>query len=266
MKIQFFKKIVFSLFCCYLPFASFAWGVEGHRIVGQIAESYLTENAKREIKKILGTESIAMVSNWADFIKSDTSFNYINSWHYINLKSGLSSTEVKAYLNQDTEVDIYSRINFLVKELKNKKLSKDDKIFYLKLLIHFVGDIHQPLHAGRLEDLGGNKVKVNWFSDPKNLHQIWDDQLILFQQLSYTEYCASINHASPTQIKTWQQEPLSDWILQSYQLSEKIYSDIKQPNQRLDYRYNFNYVSILNQQLLKGGVHLAGVLNDIFKG
>jgi hypothetical protein len=134
------------------------------------------------------------------------------------------------------------------------------------LLIHFVGDIHQPLHAGRFEDLGGNKIKVNWFSDLKNLHQIWDDQLILFQQLSYTEYSTAINHTNPTQIKTWQQEPLSEWIIQSYQLSEKIYSDIKQPNQRLEYRYNFNYVSILNQQLLKGGVHLAGVLNDIFKG
>jgi hypothetical protein len=266
MKIHFFKKLLFNLFCCYLPFASFAWGVEGHRIVGHIAESYLTENARKEIRKILGTESIAMASNWADFIKSDTSFNYISSWHYINLKGGLSSTELKAYLSQDTAVDVYTRINFLVKELKSKKLSKENKIFYLKLLIHFVGDIHQPLHAGRFEDLGGNKIKVNWFSDLKNLHQIWDDQLILFQQLSYTEYSTAINHTNPTQIKTWQQEPLSEWIIQSYQLSEKIYSDIKQPNQRLEYRYNFNYVSILNQQLLKGGVHLAGVLNDIFKG
>ena len=125
------------MFCCYLPFASFAWGVEGHRIVGHIAESYLTENARKEIRKILGTESIAMASNWADFIKSDTSFNYISSWHYINLKGGLSSTELKAYLSQDTAVDVYTRINFLVKELKSKKLSKENKIFYSNAQIHF---------------------------------------------------------------------------------------------------------------------------------
>lgn len=266
MKSQTFKVIVLNLFCFYLPFISFAWGVEGHRIVGQIAESYLTENAKREIKKILGTESIAMASNWADFIKSDSSFNYLNSWHYINLKEGLSSAELRTYLDQDTVVDIYTRINFLVKQLKTKKLSMENKIICLKLLIHLVGDIHQPLHTGRSEDLGGNKIKVNWFNDSKNLHQIWDDQLILFQQLSYTEYCASINHPSFKQIKIWQQEPISEWVDQSYRLVEKIYADIKQTNQRLEYKYNFNYVSILNQQLLKGGVHLAGLLNDIFKG
>jgi hypothetical protein len=59
-------------------------------------------------------------------------------------------------------------------------------------------------------------------------------------------------------------EPVSKWVYQSYQLAEKIYSDIKQPDQRLDYKYNYNYVTTLNLQLLKGGVHLAGLLNEIF--
>ena len=266
MKMYRLIKLVFLLLVGYLPFVSLAWGVEGHRIVGQIAESYLTVNAKKEINKILGTETIAMVSNWGDFVKSDPSYNYLYHWHYLDLKSGLTIGEVQSFLDKDTTADAYTKIHFLVAELKNKKLSKEKKVIYLKLLIHFVGDIHQPLHAGMEENLGGNKTKVMWFNDSKNLHVIWDSELILFQQLSYTEYTSAINHTSYEQRKRWQKEPISDWVIQSYQLAQKICDEITQPNQRLEYKYNFNYVSILNQQLLKGGVHLAGLLNDIFKG
>jgi hypothetical protein len=151
-----------------------------------------------------------------------------------------------------------------VAQLKNKDLPQENKLMYLRLLIHIVGDIHQPLHVGRPDDLGGNKIKVLWFNDPANLHQVWDDRLIELQKLSYTEYSAAINHTTKTERKAWQAQPLQDWFWQSYQLAERIYGDIKQPDQKLDYKYNFNYLGILNQQLLKGGVHLAGLLNEIF--
>ena len=241
-----------------------AWGVEGHRIVGQIADSYLSKKAKKEIAKILGYESVAMVSNWADFVKSDTAYNYLYNWHFINFKSGLSEDAINAYLLTDTTVDADTKINFLTAELKKNDLSPENKLLYLRVLIHLVGDIHQPMHTGRPEDLGGNKIKVMWFNESKNLHQIWDDQLILFQQLSYTEYSAAINHSTDEERIEWQHDPVSKWVYQSYQLAEKIYGDIKQPDQRLDYKYNYNYVALLNQQLLKGGVRLAGLLNEIF--
>lgn len=247
-----------------LPIIAIAWGVEGHRIVGQVAEQYLNKKAKKEINKILGTESIAMTSNWADFVKSDSSYNYLYNWHFINLNSGLSSYQLQTYLDKDTAIDAYTKINFLTTELKNKSISVDKKVMYLKLLIHLVGDIHQPMHTGRVDDLGGNKVRVLWFNEPKNLHQVWDDQLIIFQQLSYTEYAAAINHTTASQVTQWQQEPVSKWVYNSYLLAEKIYSDIKQPDQKLSYNYNYNYVALLNEQLLKGGVHLAGLLNEIF--
>ena len=132
-------------------------------------------------------------------------------------------------------------------------------------MIHLVGDIHQPLHVGRLEDLGGNKVKVLWFKDSSNLHQVWDEKLIDFQQLSYTEYAAAINFSSKEQRKIWQEEPLSLWFYQSYQHAEKIYAEVKAPDEKLGYQYNFKYIKTLDEQLLKGGVRLAGLLNDIFK-
>jgi hypothetical protein len=232
--------------------------------VGEIAESYLTKKAKKEVYKILGTESIAMTSNWPDFIKSDPAYSYLYNWHFIDFKAGLSQAEVQAYLDTDTATDAYTKIIFLKQELKKKDLAADTKLMYLRLLIHIVGDIHQPLHTGRTDDKGGNKIKVMWFNDAANLHQVWDERLINFQQLSYTEYVAAINHATKSQVSEWQQEPLSSWIIQSYQYAEKIYGDIQQPDQKLDYKYNFNYVSILNQQLLKGGIHLAALLNEIF--
>ena len=266
MIINTIKKSALVAIFLYLPFATMAWGLEGHRIIGQIADSYLSKKAKKEITKILGTESIAMASNWADFVRSDSSYNYLSNWHYINFKAGLTADEVQAYLDKDTATDAYTKINFLAAELKKRDLSAEKKLFYLRILIHLVGDIHQPMHTGRPEDLGGNKIRILWFNDSKNLHQLWDEQLILFQQLSYTEYSAAINHATKEEKMQWQREPIGKWVYQSYQLAEKIYSEITQPNQRLDYKYNFNHIAQLNQQLLIGGVHLAGLLNDIFGG
>ena len=265
MNINILKKIILISLFFYLPFNGKAWGVLGHRIVGQIADSYLSKQTKKEIAKILGTESIAMSSNWADFIKSDPSYNYLSNWHYINLNGGLSQQQVQAYLNADTATDAFTKINFMVVQLKNKALEQDKKILYLRLLIHIVGDIHQPMHVGRLDDKGGNGIKILWFTDHVNLHQVWDEKLINFQQLSYTEYAAAINYTTKQQVKEWQMQPVSQWVYQSYQHAQKIYSDITESEQKLDYKYNFNYLGILNQQLLQGGVHLAGLLNEIFE-
>lgn len=264
MKIKHLKKIaLIVLFVVYLPFSGIAWGMQGHRIVGQIADTYLTKQAKKEIFKILGTESIAITSNWPDFIRSDSTYSYLNSWHYINLKPGLNESEVKSYLANDTAIDAYTRINWLVAQLKNKTLEQQNKVLYLRLLIHIVGDIHQPLHVGRLDDRGGNTIKVLWFNNPYNLHQVWDERLIDFQQLSYTEYAETINHTTKAQRNEWQTQPVSEWIWQSYQLVEKIYTDVK-PDDKLNHLYNFKHIGTVNQQLLKGGVHLASLLNDIF--
>lgn len=259
-----FRKLLLAGALFYLPLHSMAWGMLGHRIVAQIADSYLTNKARKQIAMILGNESIAMTSNWPDFIKSDPSYNYLSNWHYINLKAGLSVSDIQNYLQQDTATDAYTKINFLVSQLKNKELEQSKKLMYLRLLIHIVGDIHQPMHVGRFEDLGGNKIKVLWFNEPANLHSVWDEKLIDYQQLSYTEYVTAINHTTKSQRLDWQKQPVSQWIIDSYQIAQQLYGEIREPDQKLSYRYNFDHVQTLNDQLLKGGVHLAGLLNEIF--
>jgi hypothetical protein len=242
------------------------WGVNGHRVIGEIAQSYLSSKAKKAIREILGDETLAMSSNWGDFIKSDSTYNYLYSWHYVNTKAGLSFTDLQAKLLQDTTANLYNKINFIIGELKNKQLENDKKVMYLRLLIHFVGDAHQPLHVGgRPEDLGGNRVKVMWFNEPTNLHAVWDEKLPEFQRLSYTEWTAAINHAKKKLREAWQQQPMTEWFFESYQIAQQIYAEITQPDQKLGYNYNFVHLETMNQQLLKGGVRLAGILNDIFK-
>jgi hypothetical protein len=250
--------------CLLLPQRSAAWGMEGHRITGQIAESYLTPKAKKAIRAILGDTSIAIASNWADFIKSDSTLHYLDAWHYINLQDNLSYQAMQAYLNKDTATDAYTRLNFLAAQLKNKKLPLDSQRFYLRMLIHIAEDLHQPMHVSREEDMGGNKIKVLWFGDHSNLHSVWDEKLISYQQLSYTEYVNVINHPTKQQVTEWQQQPVSQWLYDSYIIAQQLYSEIKEPDQKLSYLYNFDHVATLNQQLLKGGVQLAGLLNSIF--
>jgi hypothetical protein len=269
MRLRFWKSVFLVAIVFYIPLQSMAWGVLGHRIVAEIADSYLTAKARAEIKKILGTESLAMTSNWPDFIKSDTNFRYLNSWHYINFKKGLSRQQLNDELTnlskKDSVGDAYTAINFLVKELKKKNLPKDKKIMYLRLLVHIVGDIHQPLHVSPEGSTGGNDIKLTWFGTNSNLHRVWDEHLIEFQQLSYTEYVKAINHTTLSERNKLQQQPLSQWLYDSYVIAQDLQNEITEQNPKLSYRYNFDHIRTLDQQLLIGGVHLAGLLNEIFK-
>ena len=260
---NFLKKLLLVIAVFYLPLQSMAWGTQGHRICGQIANNYLTPKARKAIEAILGNESIAMASNWADFIKSDPAFSYLSSWHYIDFDKAYSYPEMVDFLNHDTNTDAYTKLNFLIGELKKPDLSKENKLLYLRMLIHIIEDVHQPMHTAHADDKGGNDFKVNWFSTSTNLHSVWDSQLIDFQQLSYTEYATWINHSTLAQRAAWQKEPISQWLFESNQIAEKLYTEIK-PGDTLNYKYNFTHIEIVNQQLLKAGVRLAGVLNAIF--
>ena len=264
MKRNLLKKLVLGIAIIYAPLQSMAWGTEGHRVAGQIADSYLTPKARAAIKAILGNETIAITSNWADFIKSDPNFSYLSSWHYVDLDKSYTYPELKEYLDQDTKVDAYTKLNFLISELKKKNLGKENKLMYLRMLIHIVEDVHQPLHVGHTDDKGGNDIKLTWFNNPTNLHSVWDSQIIEFQQLSYTEYTAWINHTTAAERAKLQKAPISEWIFESSQIAGKIYDEVKTGDSLSGYKYNFEHIAIVNQQLVKAGVRLAGVLNQLF--
>lgn len=259
------KKLILAFAFIYAPIAANAWGLLGHRIVGEIADSYLTPNARKSIKQILGNETLAMSANWADFIKSDTSYRYLNNWHYVNLPEGLDKNGMSNFLDEFKDANIYSKTNEMIALLKDPKTSADKKVFAMRLLVHLMGDMHQPMHTARKEDLGGNRIFVMWFGQKSNLHRVWDEQLIDYQQLSYTEYSKAINFATPQQLTEWNKASLKDCIYESYDICNKIYATGIKSDDKLSYNYNFDWIATVNNQLLKGGVRLAKILNEIYR-
>lgn len=265
MKILSLKKALILASFAILPFTAGAWGILGHRIVGEIADSYIQPKTRLAIKQILGNETMAMASNWADFVKSDTSYNYLSSWHYINLPAGLTQNDLNSLLTGQTTPNIYNKLNEMIRVLKNKQSTDLQKKMALKLVIHMIGDLHQPMHTARKDDYGGNRIQLTWFGERTNLHAIWDEKLIDFQQLSYTEYTKAINHPTPQQLLNWRKADLKTCVFESYQICNKIYGTGIKSDDKLSYRYNFDWIETVNQQLLKGGVRLAQVLNEIYK-
>lgn len=259
-----YKAVLILAVVMYMPLQAGAWGMLGHRIVGQIAESHLSNKALKGVKSVLGNESLAMASNWGDFIKSDPAYDYLYNWHFVNLPAGLDQQGVFHLLDTEKDANVYNKIPEMVAVLKNKQSTADEKRLAMRLLVHLVGDLNQPMHTARKEDLGGNKVYLTWFGEKSNLHRVWDESLIEYQQLSYTEYAAAINFPSSDQLNTWRNNSLKDFVYGSYLACNKIYSNIK-PDERLSYKYNFEFVGLLNEQLLKGGICLANILNDIYK-
>jgi hypothetical protein len=263
MKLRLLKKLALGLVIIYAPLQSMAWGTNGHRISGQIAEDHLTPKARTAVLAILG-ESVAMASNWADFIKSDPSYSYLYNWHFVDLDRSYSYPELMEFLQHDTNTDAYTKLKFLIAELKKPTTTKENKLLYLRMLIHITEDVHQPFHTGHTADKGGNDIKLTWFNKPTNLHSIWDSELIDFQQLSYTEYAAAVDHSTAAQRTEWQKAPIEQWLYESNQIAEKAYSEVKSGDQVNAYKYNFEYVKVVNDRLLKGGIRLAGILNELF--
>lgn len=248
-----------------LPLSGYAWGPTGHRVVAEIASRHLTPQAMKAITALLGRQSLAMISNWADFIKSDTTHQYDHTspWHYLDFPAGVSRASFDSMLRQQTGENLYTQTNALIRQLKSPAVPKEKKIFALTFLVHLIGDMHMPLHVGRDEDMGGNKITVYWFDRPTNLHRVWDEHLIDFQQLSYTEYAQALDIAPPATVAEMQRGTPADWMYESHQLADTVYAKTK-PEAKLSYRYNYWFAEDLNRQLLRGGLRLAAVLNGIF--
>lgn len=235
------------------------WGQTGHRVVGEIASQYLNKRAAKAVEKLLNGSSLAYVSTYPDEIKSDKHFDAYSPYHYINIPLGIDYNVSKA----SAEGDIYLGIQKAIEVLKDKNASDADKEFQLKLLVHFIGDLHQPMHIGRKEDLGGNRIRLRWFGKSTNLHSLWDTKLIEYFNMSYTEWAINFPRQNWKTQKELQSTSIQDWIKESHELVETIYRATPE-NSSLGYEYTYLYKETLRTQLLRGGIRLAGILNDIF--
>ncbi len=242
----------------------YSWGTTGHRVVAEIAENHLTPKAKRHLKKIIGDQKLAYWSNWPDFIKADTTgvWKETQQWHYINVDPQPNFQKFREELLAQAGPNIYTQIKVLSEQIKDKKTSARDREIALRFVIHLMGDLAQPLHLGRFEDLGGNKIKVKFFGDNTNLHSLWDSKLVDFQKYSYTEFARVLDVKSKEEVKQIQSGTLEDWLYDSHQQANRIYRE-SQEGASYAYEYNYKFEPLLERQLLYGGLRLAKVLNDI---
>jgi len=251
-------RLLFLSILLFYNSHAWSWGQTGHRIVGLIAERHLSKKAFKNLQMVLGNERLAMVSNYMDQIRSDKTYDFMFTWHWATIPDGQTYEQAGTPQSGDVIVTIQR----LVQELKTKKFTNGDEAFTVKLLVHLIGDIHQPLHVGNGTDKGGNEVKLKYFLKSSNLHRVWDSGIIDNQQLSYTEYAESIDFATPQQLKDWQATSVLDWVYESMALREQVYNIPEDGN--LSYHYDYDNLATVNLRLRQAGIRLAGILNEIY--
>lgn len=258
--------LIFIILISIFPYQLRAWGMTGHRVIAQIAEENIKSSTRKKINKLLDNQPMAYWANWADFIKSDKTGKWDNTyvWHYVNIPANTPKEEfVKDLENIETD-NIYKAIINLEAILSNDKSLPEQKKTALLFLIHLVGDAHQPMHVGRPEDLGGNKIKVKWFKEDTNIHAVWDEKLIDYEKYSYTEYADILNIIPYNQKRLFQYGTLEDWLYDTHTICNEIYDSVK-VGDALGYDYAYKYKFIMEAQLQKAGLRLASLLDKLFK-
>jgi hypothetical protein len=251
------RSISFTILLLISSLHVAGWGATGHRVTGYIAQKYLNKKAKAAIQKLLGQQSLAMATTWMDEIKSDSTYDYAEDWHWVTIDEGVTYEQMKKNPNGD----LLMTIERLIAELKSKKYTGKEEAERLKMLIHLIGDIHQPLHVGFGDDNGGNRVRLTWFGENTNLHTVWDSKMIEYTQLSYTELGDALHIPSAAQVKAWQSKGVRDWAAESISYRKQIY-DIG--DGKLYYPYPYKNLPLVRERLLQAGVRMAGVLNEIY--
>lgn len=243
-----------------------SWGFLGHKTIGQIAETHLTPQAKASVQALLGNQNLADVASWADEVRgSDPAYRRTASWHFINVPPGLTFEQFKDQVSNSDKPNVYTALLDQENILKNPASTADQKIVALKFIVHFVGDIHQPMHVSRAEDKGGNTIQVNFLGHSTNLHSLWDTGLLEHDANDAATLAAKYDHPTEAQIKKWQNDPQIRWAWESYQISGKLYEDIDAMNSRsLDESYYNDHISIVRQRIEQAGIRLAGLLNTLF--
>jgi hypothetical protein len=242
-----------------------SWGVTGHRTVGKIAEKHLTPAATAAVRELLGSETLADVSTWADEVRGKPEYKQTGSWHYVNLPMGLSFPEFQKSVEGMSEDNVYSALEKLEKEVVDPATPREKKVEALKFIVHFVGDLHQPMHVSKAEDKGGNTVQLNFNGSGTNLHAVWDSKLIDRLGLGYEQLASTVDHATPAQISQWQKDPMIRWMWESYEVTEKLYAEVDAMKSRaIDDKYYEEHIGTVEQRLEQAGIRLAGVLNHLF--
>ncbi len=247
-------KLKYLLICFLIVFSSnirvYAWSREGHHMVAEIAYQLLSNSAKEKLKAYLGNTSIEDAATWLDEQRGgNNQFKYLTTTHYINIEKG-------GKIDPFQKGNIYTELNTVISELE-KGTSPTDLKLNLMILIHLVGDVHQPLHDGYGNDKGGNSINVSLFGKQTNLHSAWDGAIINHEHITRQTIMANYSKLSATQIAGLKTENVANWINESRTYLPQIYSF---SNSTLDEAYVQKAAPIIEDQILKAGIRLSAIL------
>ena len=230
-----------------------AWGGQGHRVIAMLAESQLTPAARKEVNRLLALEpgqTLVSISTWADEHRSEQS----RAWHYVNFPRGNCTYEKRRDCADGRCV--VGALQLQV-EILGSRAPDEDRLIALKYLVHFAGDVHQPLHAGFLDDKGGNTYQLQAFMHGSNLHALWDAGLI--ETLGEDTRTMAARLALKGKVKPWTAK-------QAAQESCRIVAQPGfYPRHVVSDDYIATYTPVMEGRLALAGARLAEVLNRVLK-
>ena len=255
------RFLTFAVTLC-LTLQAFGWGQKGHDVVAYVAECNLSPKVYQKVVKKLGNHSLVYYANWLDNASYSDQYRYTKTWHYANVDEGFTY----ATMAKNEKGDAVTAINGLIAELKSGKLTEEQESVRLRMLIHLVGDVHCPMHAGHLSDRGGNSVMVKFFNKETKLHSLWDTALVdAAHKWSYTEWEQQLNrYCTPEQKNEIAKGEVVDWLNESHTIATEIYK-VSPEKAKLSYDYVAYYTPTIEQRLLAGGLRLAKILNELYK-
>ncbi|GAB5496120.1 MAG: S1/P1 nuclease [Phycisphaerales bacterium] len=263
------RPIAALLLTLVLVFFSGGWGRDGHAIVANIAWRELSPEARDEIKKLLGESSLPEIASWADVVRRDPNYDWSAPMHYVNMP--IDATGYDHERDCPPEGCVVSAVDRFAAVLKDRNASAQDRGEALMFIVHFVGDMHQPMHGGRAEDRGGNSIEITFFDESTNLHRIWDSGILnassnetwperadrLYDSIDEMDRVAWL---ADTAEANWL-DSSGRWAFESHNLAEQ-YAYIVTNNSTVGAEYVSETAPVAELRLKQAGIRLAAVLED----
>jgi hypothetical protein len=255
------RRFAITVLLLLLPAPVLAWSALGHRLTARLAMDYLSSDARKEIARLLDGGTLADASTWADSIRSARPESY--PWHFIDVPVDSSFEGWARYC--PPAGCVLGAIDRYAKVLADRHRPDAERAEALRFLIHFVGDLHQPLHVGERNDRGGNDVKVTWQGQPANLHSVWDTYLISSAGLNEDDWLGRLRKtAKGMNRKEVATGSPADWAAESHALSRDHVYRIPSPPE-LGGAYATENLPRAEQRLAQAGIRLAAMLNQLLK-
>lgn len=264
--------------------AVFAWGATGHRVVGEVATRFLEIETMAKVHKILAGNSLARVSTWPDEIKSEpATYAHTYNWHYTTWQTDVH--DHSEHTENASTGFLLKSINEQTAVLRDANATNDQKAFAIKFIVHLIGDAHMPLHVGAGFDQGGNFCKVTFHGKQVNLHALWDEVMIDFTNLSYTELSKFVTQGRTlAEVQAARSGTVIDWVRESKEILPSTYPAEVVPSAagatlksycernvapenmpKLAYDYSYKHMPVIEKRLYFAGVRLAKILNENLK-